>query len=240
MKVKIIKLIHEAVLNQTPQEKVLMKVRDIINDIPNFNIREKAQMYVLVKKISVLMYMQEGKLYNKQILKYSTGINKIQEHADSRRRKTGLAQEMRAHRARTGVFYLLSSHSNPAEGHAPYQGKIYVDRFWRSITADDPELQKKVRAYIRNHDTLTVQEIIREPVYMLTRPYCKHFFIELDTDEVLNNGLKKVKQSHPEAQVRTHNINYRKKYYRLRGQIHTVLDMPEEAAWDKKIERRQA
>ena len=236
MKVKIIKLIHEAVLNQTPQEKVLMKVRDIINDIPNFNIREKAQMYVLVKKIAVLMYMQEGKLYNKQILTYSTGINKIQEHADSRKRRIGVRDEMRAHRARTGVFYMLSSHSNPAEGHAPYQGQIFVDRFWKSITGGD----KRVQAYIRNHNTLTVQEIIRAPVYMITRPYCKHFFIELDTEEVLNNGLKKVRQNHPEAQVRTHNINYRKKYYRLRGQIHTVLEMPEEAAWDKKLEKRQA
>ena len=217
-----------------------MKVRDIINDIPNFNIREKAQMYVLVKNIAVLMYMQEGKLYNKQILKYSTGINKIQEHADSRRRKTGLAQEMRGHRARTGVFYLLSSHSNPAEGHAPYQGQIFVDRFWKSVTSDDPELQKKVRAYIRNHDTLTVQEIIKSPVYMITRPYCKHFFIELDTDEVLNNGVKKIRNNHPEAQVRTHNINYRTKYYKLREKIHTVLEMPAEAAWDKKlIKKRQ-
>ena len=65
MKVKLVKLIYEAVQNQIPEEKILIKVRDIINDIPNFNIREKAQMYILVKKIATLMYMQEGKLYNK-------------------------------------------------------------------------------------------------------------------------------------------------------------------------------
>lgn len=231
MKVKLVKLIYEAVQNQIPEEKILIKVRDIINDIPNFNIREKAQMYVLVKKIATLMYMQEGKLYNKQILKYSTGINKIQEHADSRKRRIGVRDEMRAHRAEGGVFYLLSSHSNPALGHAPYQGKIFVDRYWKSITGGD----KRVQAYIRNHDTMTVQEIMKEPVYMITRPYCKHFFIELDTEEVLNNGAKKVKEMHPEAQVRTQNINYRQKYYRLRQRIHTVLEMPAEAAWDKKL-----
>lgn len=236
MKVKLVKLIHEAVQNQIPIEKVLMKVRDIINSIPNFNIREKAQMYVLVKKTAVLMYMQEGKLYNKQILKYSTGINKIQEHADSRTRRNNVSEMMRQHRAEGGVFYLLSSHSNPALGHAPYQGQIFVDRFWKSTTDGD----KRVQAYIRNHDTQTVQQIIKAPVYMITRPYCKHFFIELDTEEVLNNGLKKVRQNHPEAQVRTHNINYRKKYYRLRGQIHTVLNMETEALWDKKLEKRQA
>lgn len=236
MKVRLVKLIHEAVLNQIPQEKVMRKVRDIIDSIPNFNIREKAQMYVLVKKTATLMYMQEGKLYNKQILKYSTGINKIQEHADARGRLTGLRDEMRSHRAEGGVFYLLSSHSNPALGHAPYQGQIFVDRFWRVTTGGD----KRVQAYIRNHDTMTVQEIIKEPVYMITRPYCKHFFIELNTEEVLNNGLKRVRSNHPEAQVRTHNINYRTKYYKLREKIHTVLEMESEAAWDKKlIKKRQ-
>lgn len=236
MKVKLVKLIYEAVQNQIPEEKVLKKIRDIISSIPNFNIREKAQMYVLVKKIATLMYMQDGKLYNKQILKYSTGMNKIQEHADSRKRVTELRDEMRVHRAKGGVFYLLSSHSNPALGHAEYQGQIFVDRFWKSVTGKD----KRVQAYIRNHDTKTVQEIIKEPVYMITRPYCKHFFIELDTEEVLNNGLKKVRQNHPEAQVRTQNINYRQKYYKFRAQIHTVLEMHDEALWDKKlIKKRQ-
>lgn len=236
MKVKLVKLIYEAVQNQIPEEKVLKKIRDIISSIPNFNIREKAQMYVLVKKTATLMYMQDGKLYNKQILKYSTGINKIQEHADSRKRLIELRDAMRIHRAKGGVFYLLSSHSNPALGHAEYQGQIFVDRFWKSVSGGD----KRVQAYIRNHDTKTVQEIIKEPVYMITRPYCKHFFIKLNTDEVLKNGPKKVRSNHPEAQVRTQNINYRQKYYRLRQRIHTVLEMHDEALWDKKlIKKRQ-
>ena len=237
-KVKIIEYIYQAVLNKTPQNKVLEKIRGMIQSSPDFNIREKAWLYRVIRRTVQLMYVQEGKLENGQIKNYSTGIGKIEEHRNARRRKQNLIQEMRAHRASRGVFYMCSIHSHPAEGHKDWQGRIYVDRYWESVLEGQPEMQKKVAAYIRNHDTLTVQEICGEPVYLLTRPYCKHFMISLDTDEVLGNGLKKVQRDHPEARVHTHNVNYRKKFYRLRERIHTVLNMESEAERDKKLIRK--
>lgn len=239
-KVGVIKYIYQAVLDNTPQNIVLKKLRGMIQNTPDFNIREKAAMYRTVKRVVELMYVQEGKLENGQIKNYSVSLNKIEEHRNARKRKQNLVDDMRVNRAKQGVFYMSSIHSNPAKDHAAWQGVIYVDRYWRSITDDDPELQKKVAAYIRNHDTLTVQEIIGEPVYLITRPYCKHFFIALDTDEVLGNGLKKIQRDHPEAHTRSHNVYYRKKYYRLRERIHTVLNMESEAEWDKKLIKRNS
>lgn len=235
----MVKLIYKAVLNKTPETVILKKVRGIIQNTPDFNIREKAALYKTVKRMADLMYIQNGKLENGQIKNYSTGIGKIEEHRNARKRKQNLASEMRVNRARGGVFYMSSIHSNPAKDHAAYQGVIYVDRYWKSILEGQPETQKKVAAYIRNHDTLTVQEICGEPVYLITRPYCKHFFIELDTDEVLNNGVKKIREGHPEAHTRSHNVYYRKKFYRFRERIHTVLNMEGEAAWDRKLIKRQ-
>ena len=235
----MVKLIYKAVLNKTPETVILKKVRGIIQNTPDFNIPEKAGLYRVIKRTVELMYVQDGKLENGQIKNYSTGIGKIEEHRNSRNRKQNLVQEMRLNRARGGVFYMSSIHSNPAKDHALYQGVIYVDRYWKSILADDEEMQKKVAAYIRNHNTTTVQEIVGEPVYLITRPYCKHFFIELATDEVLNNGVKKIREGHPEAHTRSHNVYYRKKYYKLRERIHTVLNMEGEAAWDRKLIKRQ-
>ena len=211
----------------------------MIQASPDFNIREKAGLYRVIKRTVELMYIQNGKLENGQIKNYSTGMGKIEEHRNARNRKQNLVQEMRVNRAQGSVFYMCSIHSNPAEDHKDWQGRIYVDRYWKSILADDEETQKKVAAYIRNHDTLTVQEICGEPVYLITRPYCKHFFIGLDTDEVLNNGVKKIREGHPEAHTRSHNVYYRKKYYKLRERIHTVLNMEGEAAWDRKLIKRQ-
>ena len=238
-KVQIIKYIYQAVLDKTPETVILKRIKRVIQSSSNFNVREKAGLYKVIKRTVELMYVQGGKLENGQIKNYSTGLNKIEEHRNARLRKQNLIQEMRVNRAQGSVFYMCSIHSNPAEDHKDWQGKIYVDRYWKSVLEGQPEVQKKVAAYIRNHDTLTVQEICGEPVYLITRPYCKHFFIGLDTDEVLGNGLKKIQRDHPEAHTRSHNVYYRKKFYRLRERIHTVLNMESEAEWDRKLIKKQ-
>lgn len=238
-KVQIIKYIYQAVLDKTPQNIVLKKLRGMIQASPDFNIREKAGLYRVIKRVAELMYVQGGKLENGQIKNYSTGIGKIEEHRNARNRKKNLIQQMRDNRAQGSVFYMCSIHSNPAKDHKDWQGMIYVDRYWKSILEGQPDVQKKVAAYIRNHDTKTVQEICGEPVYMITRPYCKHFFIELDTEEVLGNSVNKIRKNHPEAKVKTHNVYYRKKYYRLREKIHTVLNMETEAEVDRMLIKKQ-
>ena len=223
-KVKIVEDLHKAVLNKTPETVILKKMRGMIQASPDFNIREKAALYKVIKRIADLMYIQNGNLENSQIKNYSTSINKIEEHKKARLRRVDLATKMRESRASAGVFYMSSIHSNPAKDHAEWQGKVYVDRYWKSVLEGDLEAQKRVAAYIRNHNTMTVQEVIGAPVYLITRPYCKHFFIKLDTDEVMGNGVKAVQRLHPEAHVRTHNLDYRKKFYKLRARIRSVLD----------------
>lgn len=238
-KVKVIEYIYRAVLNKTPKSIVLKKLRGIIQDTPDFNIREKAAMYRVVKRVVELMYIQNGKLENGQIKNYAVGLGKVEEHRNARKRKQNLIQEMRTHRAYKGVFYMSSIHSHPAKDHKDWQGVIFVDRYWKSVLSDDEIMRKRVAAYIRNHGTLTVQEICGPPVYMITRPNCKHFFIGLSTDEVLGASVNKIKQEHKEAHTKSHNVYYRKKFYRLRERIHTVLNMESEVAWDKKLIARQ-
>lgn len=220
MKVKLIKMINQAVKKEVPEYIVLKKIRDIVKDIPSFNVREKAWLYRLLKKIADLMYIQNGKLYKTQIRMYISRVNSIEEHARSRKKRTDFLETMMFHRANYGVFYICSVHSNPAEDHKDYQGKIYVDRFWKDILKDLPETRKKVAAYIRNHDLRTVQEIKKAPVYLTTRRYCKHFFISLGTDEVLNNGLKGIIKNHSELKVKDKPQDNR----RIMNKIVTVLE----------------
>lgn len=238
-KVKIIKIIHQAVLDKTPEHEILAKLRGMIKNTPDFNIREKRCLYKIVKKTVLLMYYQNGNLYNRQIKQYVTGLNKVEEHKNVREKKFNMTMNMRYNRATQRVFYMCSTHSNPAKDHAEWQGKIYVDRFWREALAYDDVRLKMVAAYIKNHDVKTVQEICGAPVYLLTRPYCKHFFISLDTNEVLGSSINKIKKNHPEAVVHTHNINYRKKYYQIRRRIHSVLNMTAEAEADTVLINRQ-
>lgn len=220
MKVRIIKLIHQAVLKEIPEYVVLKKLRGIVKDIPYFNIREKAQIYLIVRKVTDLMYIQNGKLENRQIKRYYTGLHKVEEHRNARERRENLKGELRLNRANKDVFYICSWHEDSEKLHAEYQGKIYVDRFWRSILAGDEAMQKKVQAYIRNHNTMTVQDVIKGPVYLITRPYCRHFLVGLSNEEVLGNSVNKLKER---VIVRGNETDYKKKFYRFRKKIQMIV-----------------
>lgn len=90
------------------------------------------------------------------------------------------------------IFFICSVHEKPAKDHADWQGRIYVDRFWR--TKVDESLRRAVESYIKNHNIYTVQEIMNAPVYLITRPNCKHFFIPLSTSEVLHKSVRKIRE----------------------------------------------
>lgn len=94
----------------------------------------------------------------------------------------------------SGVFYLCSTHINPAKDHADWEGKIYVNADWEDRV--DPDMHGKIAAYIRNHDIKTVQWVVGEPVYLITRPNCKHYFIEISVEEVLGNSVRKLLKKH--------------------------------------------
>lgn len=237
-KIYVVRYIHEAVIKGKPKRQTMEGIRDIVESISSLNMREKSDMYKLLKIITDSMYENEGKLENDEIKFLSVNVNKIMERRNSRVRTKNLAKEMQDSRAKNGVFYLCSIHSNPAEDHKDWQGKIYVDRYWKSILKEDVAARKKVAAYVKNKDILTVQQICGAPVYMITRPYCMHYFIELDTEEVLNNGIKAVRKNHPEAHSKEHHVDYRVKYYNTRKRIHKAMGMNDEAAYDRGLVSR--
>lgn len=94
----------------------------------------------------------------------------------------------------SGVFYLCSTHINPAKDHVDWEGKVYVNAGWKDRV--DPDMHGKIAAYIRNHDIKTVQWVVGEPVYLVTRPNCKHYFIEISVEEVLGNSVRKLLKKH--------------------------------------------
>ena len=117
-----------------------------------------------------------------------------------------------------GIFYLCSRHTNCAEGHKNYQGKIYVSENWRDRCFDSAT-KKRVAAYIKNHNCKTVEEIVDDPIYMVTRPNCRHYFVEIDIEEVMHNGVKKLLKNHNMVHARVNSYEYsqyRNYYERLK------------------------
>lgn len=95
------------------------------------------------------------------------------------------------------IFYLCSEHDKCSDGHQDWQGKIYVDRFWKSLMigagCTDEDIYR-VKSYIKNHSLLTWQEVVGGKPYLISRPYCTHYMIPLSTDDVLVNSLNKIKK----------------------------------------------
>lgn len=142
--------------------------------------------------------------------RFEHGFGRIIEERDKKAYLRGLLQ--------SGVFYLCSYHTNCAEGHFDFQGKIYVSSKWRERCTDAKE-RRMVAAYIRNHRCDTIESVIGEPVYMVLRPNCRHFFIEVGVDEVLHNSRNKLLRKYGMVYVGVSSYEYsqyRKYYERLK------------------------
>lgn len=124
-----------------------------------------------------------------------------------------------------GIFYLCSTHINPAKDHAEWEGKIYVNEDWAEQVQDDSE-RSRISAYIRNHHIRTVQWVTGDPVYMIYRPNCKHYFIPVATEEVLSSSVKKMLKEHDmymeDEPEQTYEYGQYKNYYE-RGKMLTYL-----------------
>jgi hypothetical protein len=92
------------------------------------------------------------------------------------------------------VFYRCSRHRNPGKDHEAYQGKLFYDRFWESKNPQiENWLARAIKNYIKKYDLVSVQKISGPPVYLTTRPYCKHYFIPQETLTVLTTEPDKKK-----------------------------------------------
>lgn len=113
------------------------------------------------------------------------------------------------------IFYMCSSHSKPAKDHADYQGKIYVDRYWRKYcTGTVPEwLIAAVDDFIQKNKIISIQKIMGPPVWLCTRPFCRHKFYPVNTLTVLTEDKSTyIKKTYARPTKRGATYEYIKKH----------------------------
>lgn len=91
-----------------------------------------------------------------------------------------LTNSWKENRANGKIFYIASKHADSAKDHEPWQGKVYVDRYWHNYDTDG-----RLGKYIRDHDIKTVQWVTGKPVWFITRPNCRHYFTTYSINQVL-------------------------------------------------------
>ena len=90
------------------------------------------------------------------------------------------------------VMYLASSHNDCAEDHVDFQGKLYYDKNYKQVlkVLDDADsVISDLEAFIRANNLMSMQEVISKPNWFITRPNCRHFFIPLYAEEVLEHSV---------------------------------------------------
>jgi hypothetical protein len=172
--------------------KTLLSTRDDLSS------REKSVVY------KYFMNMYRTKLYDPEgSIKF---MNHFERVTTVRYKKDKLKETMSYNREQRlpVVFYLCTYHEKAGKDHKDYQGKIYVDRYWKSSLLQGHGhglgwLEEPIRSYIKNHGILTVQDVTNGKPYLITRPYCRHKLIPLNTWDVLTSSLSAIKRDHPEA-----------------------------------------
>lgn len=104
------------------------------------------------------------------------------------------------------VFYIASFYGDCAKDHADFQGKIYYDANWKENAPKDRI--DEIQNYIDSKNLKSVQEVMDAPVYLTTRPNCRHYFTAIDIDTVLgaktNSDISKLRSER--------NLNFNGKY----------------------------
>lgn len=109
----------------------------------------------------------------------------LMEEAEKEKQKVTL-DYIQENRQNGVCFYLASSHNDCAKDHLDYQGKMYVDRYH----------PRELTQYIHNHNIRTIQWVMGKPVWFITRPNCRHYFVAIPTEQVLRKSMKKLKKKY--------------------------------------------
>lgn len=112
-------------------------------------------------------------------------LNKLIDNEDPVASKGAKGDEPLSMLAR--IFYLCSWHGDCAQDHQDWQGKLYYDRFWRRHVKDKPT-QERVLDFIQINGMMSLQWATNKPVWLITRPNCRHYFEQVTIKEVLGKS----------------------------------------------------
>lgn len=91
----------------------------------------------------------------------------------------------------SGIFcWICDTYTDSAPDHADYQGKKYISEDWTSMCK--PEDVNRIQDYIDANNILTKEYIENEPVYLTTRPNCRHVLMPITLEQFLDGETNSV------------------------------------------------
>ena len=87
------------------------------------------------------------------------------------------------------IFFLISKHDDCAIDHEDFQGRLYVNAYWKNSVKSET-WRKTISDFISKNNIQTFQWVIKAPVWMITRPNCRHYYKLITINDALNNSVK--------------------------------------------------
>lgn len=113
-------------------------------------------------------------------------------------------QQLESGKISKQVFYICDVFTNSADDHADWQGKMYYDERWKDFITNDNAI-KEIQGIINKKRMKTVQYIRGKPIYLTTRPNCRHRLVPisleqagLSSDKILDDLKLKTASYKPE------------------------------------------
>lgn len=256
---RILGIIQNAIVQRVPKRKVLVQIREELKKLARSVRLDNEELWELWNR-SVEMYVRLSRKTYARLRKVEDeddrastvfdvldrlGLieelentkNDVANKVEQRRKEENLKETISE-----GVFFLCSSHINPAKDHEDHEGKVYVSAHWEERCTDKEE-QKKVRAYIRNRNIQTVEYITGPPVYMIFRPNCKHYFVPLSIEETLTHSANSLLRRHgaymPVPQTMSYEERQYRKYYERLKALMYLKKQRQSQALEAQIRRTQ-
>ena len=211
--------INEAVHKGYKLNRISADIRQIVNSYEGLNRDERYELYYEVYNLARASKSSTNPektiSLRKNFDKILGAARRVKASAELRRKKIVTRASLNSNT----IFYLCSTHSNCAEDHVDYQGRIYCTTYWRQKVSGF--MYYAVLSYIKNHNIQTVQRVMQEPVWLTTRKYCKHYFIPMNTEEVLHSSMKRLTELYGKTYDKVWDADA---YYDLRSKVYSRLN----------------
>lgn len=140
------------------------------------------------------------------------------------------------------IFYLCSKHDDCAEDHEAFQGKIYYDHFWKRYIKSQ-YARDLVSKHIDLYAMQEYQKVLSRPVWLITRPNCRHYFKQISLNDILGEpsleGLLEENGMHHEVGLRGENQTLRhptnKEWYTRENVLAIIKKYKERLAYHEKL-----
>ncbi len=193
---KVNKEMLEGVVQQTniKHAKLLGELGLVVNQpkiLATSKVAAQAKITAIIGAISRNINKPQGVLHQPPKIRYSNGREvSFRTYIEMAARTTIQNIAVEKMNERTDnlgiIFYLASEHPDCADDHKDYQGKIYIKDSWRTIIKQK-ELIPKIEAFINQKRIMTIEKAIAQPIWLSTRPNCRHYFTPITVQQALGN-----------------------------------------------------